>query len=76
MLDRSSTRVIEGIAIAAGLAAVGELMGVLPDLVPAPVAGFGIIAAQFLQKILTEKAWQKNWNGTPAEIPAPPDPER
>lgn len=75
-MNRSTSRILEGVAIAAGLAAVGELVGVLPELVPAPVAGLGIVAAQFIQKLLTESAWRRNWDGSPAALPAPPEPSR
>lgn len=76
MFTQRLGRILHGAAIAAGAAAVGSLTNTLPVALPKEVAAFAVVGLQLLQSYLGQKAFSKNWNGTPAEVPAPERPSR
>jgi len=76
MLTQRLGRILHGAAIAAGVAAVGSLTNTLPVEMPKETAALTVVGLQILQSILGQKAFSKNWNGTPAELPAPEKPPR
>ena len=74
---RKTASVLEGLAIAVGTAALGHLAApdVMPALIPAEYLPWALLALQLAQRLITNAAWRRNWNGSPAEVPAPPDPK-
>jgi len=75
-LTKSLGRLISAIAIAAGGAAVIELAkpGVLPELLPPEYAAAVAIGLKIVQAVITDKAFDRNWDGSSASEPAPPQP--
>lgn len=76
MFTKRLGRILHGVAVAAGGAAVASLMQILPVELPKEVAAFMVVGLQILQSIIGQKAFEKNWNGSPAELPAPDKPVR
>lgn len=76
--SRNFGNTFQWLAISAGGLLVSHLAapGVMPELVPTKYLPFAMIALQVGQKLLQDRAWERNWDGTPAQHPAPPDPKR
>ncbi len=75
--NRNVGNALQGLAIAAGTAVLGHLAApdVMPALIPDQYLPWALLALQLAQRLLSNAAWRRNWNGSPAELPAPPDPK-
>jgi len=75
--DRSTGKLLQWTAIVAGAGVLGHqaLPDLLPQFVPAAWLPIALLALQLAQKLIHDSAWSRNWNGSPAEEAAPPDPK-
>lgn len=65
-------KALHAVGIGAAAAAVGSLNGTLPPLIPPQFVPLVIIGVPALQALLGVKAFDVNWDGSPASTPAPP----
>lgn len=67
---------LQGLAIAAGAAVLGHLAkpDVIPQILPPEYAASAVVVVQVLQALLGQRAFEKNWDGSSANVAAPPKP--